>query len=236
MENKTMLDIIIAQSDEETRDLFYKTFTDLGYLATTVLTHQEILELLTKERPSHIILDAAISDISAETMSKKIALVDDTITVLIAPREKNVLRFIKDFIDIIINRRNIPPVQETSKLTAFKKRILMVDDQIGHLELIKNYLSRKGYITATASSGEEAIAKIKESRPDIVFLDICMQGIDGIITLKAIKDFDNSIIVIMTSGNDDRKIIKETIELGANGYLVKPFNLKKLEEIIISNI
>lgn len=232
-----MLDIIIAQNDEETRNLFYKTFTDLGYMATTVLTHGEILELLTKERPAYIILDAAISDIHAEILFKKIALIDNTITVLIAPRDKNALQFVKNFIDILINRRIIARVpEEETKVTASKTKILIVDDQIAPLELIKNYLNRKGYQITTALSGEEALLKIKENRPDIVFLDICMQGMDGILTLKSIKDFDKSIIVIMTSGNDNREIIKETIELGANGYLIKPFNLKKLEETILSNI
>ncbi len=231
-----MLDIIIAQSDEETRNMFYKTFTDLGYLATTVLTHQEILGLLTKERPSYIILDAAISDINAESLLKKITLIDDTINVLIAPRDKNALQFIKGFIDIIMTRQIIAPSQGESNTPALKTKVLVADDQIPPLELIKNYLSRKSYVVNTALSGEEALSKIKETRPDIVFLDICMQGIDGILTLKTIKDFDNSIIVIMTSGNDDRNIIKETIELGANGYLIKPFNLKKLEETILSNI
>ncbi len=231
-----MIDIIIAQSNEEARNLFYKTFTDLGYMATTVLTHREILELLTQERPSYIILDAAISDISAEAILKKIALIDDTINVLTAPRDKSSLQFIKGIINIIISKQLIALTQEESKSEALKTKILVVDDQIAPLELVKNYLARKGYIVNTVLSGEEALSKIKENRPDIVFLDIYMQGMDGIITLKAIKDFDNSIIVIMTSGNDDREIIKETIELGANGYLIKPFNLKKLEETILGNI
>lgn len=231
-----MLDIIIAQSNQETRDIFYKTFTDLGYMAATVLTHREIFDLLAKERPSYIILDAAISDIHAESMLKKIALIDDTIRVLIAPRDKHALQFVKGFIDIIINKQIIEPIQEQSKSAALKIKILVVDDQIAPLELIKNFLSKKGYQITIALSGEEAMSKIKENRPDIVFLDIFMQGMDGIITLKAIKDLDKSIIVIMTSGNDDREIIKETIELGANGYLIKPFNLKKLEETILSNI
>ena len=231
-----MLDIIIAQSDQETRDLFYKTFTDLGYAATTVITHREILDLLNRERPAFIILDAAISDISADSISKKISSVDETIKVLISPRDKNVLQFVKDLIDIIISRKIIAPIPDEIKSTALNTKILMVDDQTGPLELIKNYLSRRGYSITTALSGEEALSKIKENRPDIIFLDICMQGMDGIITLKAIKDLDKSIIVIMTSGNDDRETIKETIELGANGYLVKPFNLKKLEETILNNI
>ncbi len=231
-----MFDIIIAQSNQETRDLFYKTFTDLGYTATTVLTHREILELLTQERPAFIILDAAISDVSAESISEKISLIDDTIKVLIAPRDKNAQQFVKGLIHIIIDKKIAVPTTVEIKATALTTKILMVDDQPGPLELIRNYLARKGYLISTALSGEEAISKIKENRPDIIFLDICMQGMDGIITLKTIKDYDKSIIVIMTSGNDDREIIKETIELGANGYLVKPFNLNKLEETILNNI
>ncbi len=231
-----MLDIIIAHSDEEIRNLFYKTFTDLGYTAATTRTHKEIIDLLAKERPSHIILDAAISDIPAETMLKKITLIEDNINVLVAPRDKKALQFVSDIIRLIINKQLISLPQEEPQNTSLKIKILVVDDELASTELIKIYLSKKGYIVNTALSGEDALSKIKETKPNIVFLDICMTGMDGMIVLKSIKDFDNSIIVIMTSGNDDREIIKETIELGANGYLVKPFNLKKLEETILNNI
>jgi len=58
---------------------------------------------------------------------------------------------------------------------------------------------------------------------------------DGIILLKTIKDIDKSIIVIMTSAIEDEEVIQEALRLGANGYLVKPFDMAKLETAILSN-
>lgn len=232
-----MLDIIIAHNNEEIRNLFYKTFSDLGYIATTALNHREILNLLNKERPSRIILDAAISDIPAEAMVKKIALVDNTIQVLIAPRDKQALEFFQDIIKILINKPIAPPPpQEKPKDMSLKTKILVVDDEITSTELIKNYLTKKGFNVTTSLSGEDAILKVKNDRPNVVLLDIYMTGMDGLIVLQTIKDIDKTIIVIMTSGRDDKEIIKEAIELGANGYLIKPFNLSKLEETILNNI
>lgn len=231
-----MLDIIIAHNNEEIRNLFYKTFSDLGYIATTVLNHREILNLLNKERPSHIILDAAISDIPAEAMVKKISVIDDIIKVLIAPRDKQALEFLQDIIKILINKPVAPPLQEKPKDISLKIKVLVVDDEIAITELIKNFLSRKGFNVTTSLSGEDAILKVKTNKPDIVLLDIYMTGMDGLIVLQTIKDIDKSIIVIMASGRDDREIIKEAIELGANGYLIKPFNLNKLEETILNNL
>ena len=102
--------------------------------------------------------------------------------------------------------------------------------------MIQSHLSKKGYSVTTAFSGEEAIFKIETSKPDIVFLDICLPEMDGIIVLKKIKNIDQSIIVIMTTAVEDDKVIEEAMELGANGYLVKPFNLSKLEETILINV
>lgn len=231
-----MLDIIIAHNNEEIRNLLYKTFSDLGYIATTALNHREILNLLNKERPSRIILDAAISDIPAEAMVKKIALIDDTIQALIAPRDKQSLEFLRSIIKILINKPIAPAPQEKPKDMSLKTKILVVDDEIASTELIKSYLSKKGLNVTTSLSGEDAILKVKTDKPNVVLLDIYMTGMDGMIVLKTIKDIDKSIIVIMTSGTDDREIIKAAIELGANGYLIKPFNLSKLEETILHNL
>ncbi len=134
-----MLDIIIAHSDEEIRNLFYKTFTDLGYTAATTRTHKEIIDLLAKERPSHIILDAAISDIPAETMLKKITLIEDNINVLVAPRDKKALQFVSDIIRLIINKQLISLPQEEPQNTSLKIKILVVDDELASTELIKIY-------------------------------------------------------------------------------------------------
>ncbi|OGX16593.1 MAG: hypothetical protein A2166_01470 [Omnitrophica WOR_2 bacterium RBG_13_41_10] len=120
--------------------------------------------------------------------------------------------------------------------TTLNINVLAVDDEKDCRELIEKYLSRKGYNVNTASSGEEAIAKVKANKPNVVFLDIRLPGMDGLIALKTIKDMDKSIGVIMTSALGEERVIKEAMELGADGYLVKPFNMSKLETTILCNV
>lgn len=231
-----MFNIVFAHNDEETRNTFYKIFADLGYKITTVVTHKEVLEILSKERPDYIILDSAISDIPAQDILKKIKIIDENIKVVISPSDKNALQFIQNVLKILTEKQPpLPPPKET-KGASFKANILVVDDEKECVELIKNYLSEKGYVVNTAFSGEEAIAKIKTSKPDIVLLDLRMPGMDGIIVLKTIKDIDKSISVIIATGVEDDEIIKEVMVLGGDGYLVKPFNLAKLEITILSKM
>lgn len=227
--------IILLYNDIEIRSILYEILTDLGYKITTVLTYKELLETLKRERPDYIILDATISEIATEIALKKIEEIDNKIKVIILNRSKNVFQIVQDVLKILREKEAGLLNQKETKGMHLKANILVVDDEKECAELIKNYLSRKGYDVDTAFSGEEAILKIETAKPDIVLLDIRLPGIDGIVVLKTIKNIDKSIIVIMTTVIEDSKVVKEAIELGADGYLIKPFNLIKLEEKIWNN-
>lgn len=228
--------IILAYSDIETRKILYEILTDLGYKITTVFSHKELMEALKKERPKYIILEPNISDIPIETLLENIKIIDDNIKVIILPSNKNKSQLTQDILKLLKEQRNALHTQEEDNRVSIKAHILVVDDEIPCVMLIKNYLSRKGYAVDTASTGEEAIFKIKTSKTDIVFLDIRLPGMDGIVVLETIKDIDKSIIVIMTSAIEDERIILEALKLGADGYLVKPFSMAKLEEMILSKV
>ena len=113
------------------------------------------------------------------------------------------------------------------------KRILVVDDEIAIRNLLKEFLSRKGYDVYTASDGRTAIAKVKEIRPHIVLLDIMMPGMDGIETLKEIRKVDPRVGVIMVTAIFDEELGKRTIELGACDYITKPVSLDYLETVLM---
>ncbi len=69
-----------------------------------------------------------------------------------------------------------------------KATILVVDDEENILETLRGILEDEGYEVATASSGEQAISSYPEVSPDVVLMDVWMPGIDGIETLKALKN------------------------------------------------
>ena len=113
------------------------------------------------------------------------------------------------------------------------EKILVVDDEITICNLIKEFLSRKGYDVYTASDGRTAIAKVKEIRPHIVLLDIMMPGMGGIDTLKEIKKVDPRVGVIMVSAISDEELGKRAIQLGACDYITKPVNFDYLETVLM---
>lgn len=229
--------ILFSHNDVETRILIYEGLTNLGYKVTTAPTHKEILEILKKERPDYIILDHTISDVEAEIILEKVKLIDENIKVVILSALLNdTPQGVLNSILLILKGNGHSAEHEKNRNIQIKARILVVDDDNECAELIKKYLSRRGYEVENASSGEEAILKINIARPDVVLLDIYMPGADGMLILKNIKEIDKNIIVIMATGAEDERLTGTALKLGASGYLIKPFSLEKLEAIILNEI
>lgn len=112
-----------------------------------------------------------------------------------------------------------------------KISILIVDDEQNVSQLLKKVLSKQGYATYAAASAEEALEVINAHHINIVITDIKMPGMSGIELLKAIKDFDSSIAVILITAFATLETAVEALKMGARDYITKPFNL---EEICLS--
>lgn len=109
-----------------------------------------------------------------------------------------------------------------------RETILIVDDEAGIRESLSGILEDEGYSIVTASSGEEAVAAVREHLPDIVFLDVWLPGMDGIETLLKIKEWDSNIPIIMISGHGNIEIAVKAIKLGAYDFLEKPLSLDRV--------
>ena len=112
-------------------------------------------------------------------------------------------------------------------------KILVVDDEASVCDLLKDFLTLKGYEVLTASDGYTAINKIKEVCPYLVLLDIVMPGISGMEVLKEIKKLSPKTGVIMITAVPDQEIITESIDLGASDYVTKPMNLNHVENVVM---
>ena len=110
--------------------------------------------------------------------------------------------------------------------------ILIVDDEKSILDVMRSYLSTRGYSTLTATSGEEAADILDEKTVDLVLTDIKMPGISGVDLLKIVKEKDASIPVIITTGFPTIDTAIEALKLGAYDYLTKPFHLEEIAEKI----
>lgn len=108
-----------------------------------------------------------------------------------------------------------------------KYRILIVDDDHNIANLIQLYLEKEGYETVIAHDGMEAIACFETQPPDLVLLDIMMPKLDGYDTLREIRKKSNIPAIMLTAkGETFDKVLG--LELGADDYIVKPFDNKEL--------
>jgi len=113
------------------------------------------------------------------------------------------------------------------------KRILLVDDANIIKLMLRKILVEGGYeIAGEASTGEEAIKKYQELRPDLVTMDITMNGMGGINALKAIRKIDPNAKVIMCSAMGQKYLVMEAVKAGAINFIMKPFEADKVLEAV----
>jgi len=115
---------------------------------------------------------------------------------------------------------------------AVAKQILIVDDAAFMRMMIRDILTKDGYVIHEATNGQEAVTKYQEINPDLVTMDITMPDVDGIEALKRIRDADPSAKVLMVSAMGQQKLILEALEAGASDFIVKPFQPTKVLEIV----
>ena len=113
-----------------------------------------------------------------------------------------------------------------------KKKVLVVDDEPDFLKVITMRLKANNYEVITATSGKEALKKIKQEKPDAVLLDILMPKLDGLETLKKIRRQNKGLPVYIITAFSNKERFKLAKELKASGFIVKTSSLKKEVENI----
>lgn len=107
-------------------------------------------------------------------------------------------------------------------------KILLVDDEPDFLSVIARRLARRNVSVSVASSGLEALEKLEAEPVKVVVLDVKMPGIDGIETLRRIKELMPDVEVIMLTGHADLDVAISGMALGAYDYLLKPADIDEL--------
>jgi len=110
-------------------------------------------------------------------------------------------------------------------------KFLVVDDEKGVVDELKELLEMRSYRVYSATSGEQALLIMKKENPNIVILDILMPGMDGIEVLRQIKKTHPKTRVIMLTAVEDEGMKKMATSLGASGYLTKPYSFEEVISI-----
>lgn len=112
-----------------------------------------------------------------------------------------------------------------------KKNVLIIDDEKNIRFTLKKSLE-SDFEVETAVNGEDGIEKFREDNFDVVLLDMKLPGMDGIETLKQIKDIDKTANIIIITGFGSVDSAVETMKLGAIDYLNKPFTPEEIKEVV----
>ena len=118
-----------------------------------------------------------------------------------------------------------------------KEKILVVDDFVQNVELLEELLITADYDVSAAYDGEEALKKAHEEKPDLILLDIMMPKMDGYEVCEALRNADDTKdipIIFVTAKTEVKDWTHAIFNMGANSYITKPINSKKLVEKVKS--
>ncbi len=121
--------------------------------------------------------------------------------------------------------------QQTKKLTA-----MIVEDEKVTNELLSSTFKNFFSDVNSCFNGEEALDAYRKYKPDVVFVDIIMAGMDGIELSRKIREISPNQIIIVISASNDIEKISESIEVGVNSFIQKPIDTKKIIELLTSVI
>jgi len=107
------------------------------------------------------------------------------------------------------------------------KTVLIVDDDVKTVELVRLYLDRDGYQVLTAYDGIEALRLARESRPDLIVLDLMLPDIDGLEVCRTLRHESDVPVIMLTARTTDQDKLTG-LDLGADDYVTKPFSPKEL--------
>jgi DNA-binding response OmpR family regulator len=105
--------------------------------------------------------------------------------------------------------------------------VLIVDDELNLVDLVKGYLEREGFEVLVARDGPAAVEMARAHRPDLIVLDVMLPGFDGIEACRQIRQFSDAYVFMLTARAEEiDKIVG--LSVGADDYLTKPFSPREL--------
>ncbi len=108
------------------------------------------------------------------------------------------------------------------------EKILVVDDELTLRETLQYHLQHQGYEVVLARTGPEALSLARETRPDLILLDLMLPGMDGLEVCRILRR-ESSVPILMLTARAEEIDRVVGLELGADDYLAKPFSLRELE-------
>ncbi|MBU2573475.1 MAG: response regulator [Elusimicrobia bacterium] len=113
-----------------------------------------------------------------------------------------------------------------------RRKILIIDDEQDLLEALSELLEKAGYRAICAANGADGVRLNEQENPDIIVLDLRMPGMDGIETLRRIREHDREVSVVILTANGSTDTIRDAVGLAVSDYLSKPFENGEFIDLI----
>ena len=244
--------VLLIDEDAPERERLYDALTRQGLSVVAVGSARHALETLKHERPGAVLVDARMADGDVAGLIELIRTFDAALPILVlndasSPAPRNGQAHISprplvlphDISEDDLARQvkqQLAAPDPASAVSQWPGTILIVDDEPRLRAILQDFLTIHGFVSTTAGTGEEALAQFEQTHPSIVLLDICMPGMDGLLTLKKMKALRPNVTVIMITGLDEERTFEQAQGLGADDYISKPFNLEYLQTVLLSKL
>jgi CheY-like chemotaxis protein len=243
--------ILVVDDEEPNRDILSRRLIKEGYSVTTADNGKEALDMLRLERYDLVLLDIMMPGVDGYEVLKRIRaepVLHDTPVIMVTALsdEASIKRCLalgatdyigKPFELTFLKSRIRQAVHAISNMrrsdaVAKDSTVLVVEDDEVNRDLLVRRLNKAGYTTHTAGNGVEALDLLNRHPYDLILLDIMMAQLDGFQTLQKIRSREafKDIPIIMISALGDTSSIARCMELGANDYIMKPYNATVLNE------
>lgn len=240
--------ILLVSQDLALRERLYDLLTPRGFSVLTAASGRIGREMLTKELFGLIIANSTADEGPGWGLPDFVRRFDTLVPILLilhpdeGPPDSRTASDVQAYLRSdaadaaileLVKRWTLPP-HTTRPLEPidYPGTILLIDDEPGALQALQDFLEPRGCRIVTALSGEEGLAKLETCQPRLVILDVKMPGMDGLLTLRKMKQQRPRVPIIIATAVEDRHLMGQALSLGAYDYVTKPFDLASLQGLL----
>lgn len=240
--------ILVVDDEPGVREILYELISSLGYRVSVAASGQDALQMLAQDRADLVITDLMMPQMNGWQLLKIIKQRYTYMPVIVLTGYIS-----QEGEEMLTNSQTdgylVKPVdraklrQTLDNFRAQKKPgraadITILDDDPSTLSALEHAFTRRGYRVATFTEPGDALQHIRDTGPDLLILDLMLQGIDGFEISRILRDDDQTSrlpILILTAAPSKENVLK-AIKLDINGFVAKPFDPKAIVERVRSTL
>lgn len=236
-----MAKILIIDDDGIVRDALKAILGQKGHTVLTARGGMEGLELLKSASPDLILLNQDLPGMTGSEVLTEIRRVNSGARVIVLtghPYTQGEAKYRELGISAFLSKGDDSArlLEAVERELPGRCEILVADDERAIRLILQRFLEGKGYRVKTAENGKKALEILEGFSPQLIILDMNMPVLDGMETLRQLRNAGKNTPVMMITGDGDEERARQCMELGAYDFIVKPFDMAYLEMSVWAKI